>query len=347
MTRPVTRGVFLAAMLLLLSTGSRRAEAAPLPLGFDKNAVQFIFQKSGTNFFPAGTCFAVDVTSSYRPKQFKHILGWCVTTLMRPLPIPSTVHFPPPYCGPIKMRVRYFVTAKHVLFDTSGNIRPELYFRFNKQDGGISNESLSANFANGTLRILTHTNQTVDLVAFTLSRGFMAHHPPSEAKPGPLKVESFNDSILADKKAFEKRYIREGDEMFFVGLFPQFYGTNENLPICRFGHIAMLPGESIPTELGPAQFYLMEAVTFGGNSGSPAFFYFPSRWRGRPLINGIPRKPFLLAGVVKGYFHNLNSTENVGVTLVVPAYYLHDLLYGQDEKTFRQEAFKASFPHGF
>ncbi len=45
--------------------------------------------------------------------------------------------------------------------------------------------------------------------------------------------------------SLKKLGITEGDDMFFVGLFTPFYGSKENLPICRFGHLAMLPDEAI------------------------------------------------------------------------------------------------------
>ena len=151
--------------------------------------------------------------------------------------------------------------------------------------------------------------------------------------------------------------------MFFVGLFVPLYGSNENLPICRFGRLAMLPNEPFNfANEGLANLYLMETEAFGGNSGSPAFFYFPPSRRGPPVVNfpWTGKRSLLLAGVVKGYFYDyskvllLNSTaatpvttQHLGVTAIVPAYYIHDMLFSPDEKQARENGFKATFPKGF
>src|SRR5437867_3735040 len=88
-----------------------------------------------------------------------------------------------------------------------------------------------------------------------------------------LKLGSFKSSIVVDKNTFNLNGINEGSQMFFVGLFTPFFGANENLPIFRFGHLAMLPDEPIPMgSQGRRDLFLMETGAYPGNSGSPAFF---------------------------------------------------------------------------
>jgi hypothetical protein len=75
-----------------------------------------------------------------------------------------------------------------------------------------------------------------------------------------------------------------GHEIFFVGLFSQHAGRLRNLPIVRFGNICRPPLEPIavklsddPTNESVTEItgYLVEARSWGGHSGSPAFWYFP------------------------------------------------------------------------
>jgi len=324
---------------LALTFGMQATTGAPIPLDFDKNAVQFLFSKSGTNYTPLGTCFGLDVARTHRPKKLRNIL-----TLR----------------SPITQHTRYFVTAKHVLFDTNGNLRPEIYLRVSDESGGVVYGALSPLLTN-ELRIITHTNRAVDIAAISL-RTPRTSPPLQGTNPGTLllKLGSVDSGILADAKSFKKRHIREGDEMFFVGLFTPFYGSKENVPICRFGRLAMLPGEPVPWgNEGGANLYLMEAQCFGGNSGSPAFFYFPRQHRGSPIIqiHGLQRSSILLAGVVKGYFRDWSellvmnsaaipySSQNVGVTAIVPATYLYEMLFTEEQEGFRRQIFKANFPN--
>jgi hypothetical protein len=177
-----------------------------------------------------------------------------------------------------------------------------------------------------------------------------------------LKLGWFPAKLIADKSLVKKRRIREGDEMFFVGLFTPFFGDHENIPICRFGRLAMLTDEKIPWGSEGAQnLYLMETGAFGGNSGSPVFFYFRNNRAPRFLATSptAHHGPLLLAGVVKGYFRDWSqvmqtnsaviemSAQNMGVAAVVPAYYLHEILFSPEEKKFRSESFKALVRTGY
>jgi hypothetical protein len=105
----------------------------------------------------------------------------------------------------------------------------------------------------------------------------------------------------------------------------------------------------------------MEAEALGGNSGSPAFFYFPSGRRGPAFVRveGFETKRLFLAGVVSGYFQDWSEVKvtettgvpytyrHMGVTGIVPAYYLHEILFSEDEKKFRETVYTAHFPNGY
>ena|SRR5207249_2270550 len=127
--------------------------------------------------------------------------------------------------------------------------------------------------------------------------------------------------------------------MFFMGLFTPFVGAKANVPAIRFGRLSVLTDEKITAvmEDGPQYYYLMEAQVFGGNSGSPALFYFDER-----------RNPgdtkLLLAGVVVAYYLNPAkievapaiagpyALENVGISLIVPGFRLLEILKSPELK---------------
>jgi hypothetical protein len=320
--RSVSRFAFRALLTVLTFTSFvLELNADPIPDSFNKQAVQFIFAKGpGTNYSPVGTCFVVSVTTTHR--IVKRFFG-----------IPHEVY-------DASMSIPYLVTAKHVLTDTNGQIRPENYFvRCENSGGGISFIPLVVGFTNEA-RILTHTNKSVDLCI--LAPGTVPKVASSlkskPAGPIPYKIGSLNAALITDKRAFKKFSIREGEEMFFVGLFVPFYGSQENIPICRFGRLAMPTDEHVPLGNGDSEnLYLMESQVFGGNSGSPAFFYF----------NKNRKTPFLLAGVVKGYFPDWSevqlrdstvkpfASQNTGIAVIVPAYELSEILFSDSEKEFR------------
>lgn len=314
---------FASAIVGFLCTiGTRYSIAEPIPESFDKNIVQFIFIKTGpTNYIPNGTCFLVDTKSEHRVASKIFGLKWGGTAYT------VTTHAP------------YFVTAKHVLFDPSGTLRPNLYVRSGLRKGGVNFYGINDSISNNLFRIILHTNETVDLavIAFTKSAVESAFGKKVTAtdiaSPNEIyKVGVFDSALFTDNKSFQKLSIREGEEMFFVGLFQPFYGSEENIPICHFGRLSMPTDERIPIPGSgrTSNMYVMDAPVIPGNSGSPTFFYFSKgRVRGTPI---------LLAGVVSGVW------PNTGVSVVTPAYFLGDIVFSKEEKQFRYECLKRYFP---
>jgi hypothetical protein len=150
---------------------------------------------------------------------------------------------------------------------------------------------------------------------------------------------------FATPEYIEKHRVGLGDEVFFVGLFTGHAGSAHNEPIARFGNISMMPREPVEIRnadksplLVPA--YLVEARSWGGQSGSPAFVWLSSTRNpgyinlqaidpSKPLpLDAVPR----LLGLVCGHFElkrdvgfmeetgNLESIRmNAGVAIVIPA----------------------------
>lgn len=170
-----------------------------------------------------------------------------------------------------------------------------------------------------------------------------------------FKVRYLSEDMLTTKADYEKLNIKEGTEIFFTGLFAPHFGEKRNYPIVRFGRVALIPeekinlGENIKTDL-----YLIEANAFGGNSGSPVFFYFGIERNPGSITVGPPL--LKLAGVVSLHFFDLIPvkfiqdpsqktetasskkaqkivpvvTPNIGIAGVVPAYNIQEIMFGDE-----------------
>ena len=155
-----------------------------------------------------------------------------------------------------------------------------------------------------------------------------------------ISTETFlTEDVIKDKN------IGTGDEVFITGLFANLHGHAKNLPIVRMGNVAMMPGEPVPTSLGPIDAYLIEARSIGGVSGSPVFVR-----QTVPVGTG----PFYLMGLMHGQWdlppESKNdalvadesgvSSVNMGIAIVVPAKKILEVLNHPELITMRGEAEK-------
>lgn len=279
----------------ILLVAATAAEPSPKRAQQLKENVTFLFQKSGTNDYTAiGTGFWVGV----------------------------------PHSGDTNRLAPYFVTAKHVLWNGTNVQLDGIFMRHNTAEGDspyipFTEESLRS-------RVLVHPDSSVDLVA-------IAARPSSTNLA--LRMMKLKD--LTTREEYRSLGIEEGDDVFFVGLFTGFYGSKRNYPVFRFGRVAMVTDEKIPWQGTPSDLYLMEAQTFPGNSGSPVFFDIGPLRNGRFKLGSSTVK---LAGVMTGYFGLTEKSEifqakvysrhsqNVGISAVTPAHYLHELLSSEAAK---------------
>ena len=182
--------------------------------------------------------------------------------------------------------------------------------------------------------VFTHSDPNVDLAVIPML--------PNLEK---FDFKSLPASMLTTKQDFKKLNIREGNEVFFTGLFSRYSGYEKNYPIVRFGRVALVTDEKIKVEDGLfANLYLIECTSFGCNSGSPVFFYLGlDRKYGRYNVG----KPVVkLAGIMKGFFNEYGQisfavTEktpiailNSGIAGVTPAYQLHEIIFGEELEKF-------------
>lgn len=235
----------------------------------------------------------------------------------------------------------YIVTAKHVLVDKqTGKYYDTVYIRLNRRDEATASLLEVPLVGDPSVPIFTHDDETVDIAVLQLL-------PPQ----GKFDFKTMPEEGIVNEKKFKDMDIQEGDDVFFTGLFRPFFGTEMNYPILRFGKVAMISDEKIPwynektkqNEL--LDLYLLETQSFGGNSGSPVFFYFgPTRDPGYMRAG----EQALLAGVMKGSFQEAKtikiaetgstpfSVENAGIAAVVPAFYLRNILYSDRARQHRQ-----------
>lgn len=210
------------------------------------------------------------------------------------------------------------------------------------------------------VRMITNRDDSVDIAAFTLAVQDLTNAVEvltlKTPTKGNIKAGSISSRVLKDKRYFAKHPLRAGDDIFFVGLFTPFFGSKANIPVSRFGRISVVADEGIPFAdhnggNTPQDLYMVETQVFGGNSGSPAFFY-RHKWF-RHVHVGSRASDIgdcaYLAGVIKGYFSDWSevkvvnsvampvSRSNVGIAVVVPAYYAYDMLFSEQEKRIRAD----------
>jgi len=236
----------------------------------------------------------------------------------------------------------YLVTAKHVLKTASGESFSKVYLRLNRLKGDT--ELVPVDLVQGGRSIvLSHSDATVDIAVVP----FIPNQSVFDFKMIP--------SEFLTGKSLRELGIAEGTEVFFAGLFTSYVGDHRNNPIVRFGRVAMLPEDPITwQESGQAlqlvELYLLETQSYGGNSGSPVFFYLGADREAGSIILGPP--VLRLAGVMKGSFNESRaisfvqpaavppipvSAQNIGIAAVTPAHLLYEILFSDELKKFRDE----------
>lgn len=229
---------------------------------------------------------------------------------------------------------RYFVTARHVIVDKTGSFLKEIIFRVNKKDGGVIYDRFPLNEE----FIFQHKDKNVDLVAIPVN---LQNH---------IDYKSIPLDIIIDYGILEKTGLGEGDEVFFSGLFHHHIGKEENAPLYRFGKMSLMSNEKIKwKEEGKleieANLYLMECDSTKANSGSPVFFRITPQHETMMMEKSY--KTYLV-GILMGRFQDPVFVktydkkdkgmidENLGITAVIPAYKLRELLFSDDALNHRK-----------
>jgi hypothetical protein len=181
--------------------------------------------------------------------------------------------------------------------------------------------------------------------------------PFASARIHEYDISPIPIQIFADDARIREYDIGLGDEIFSVGLFTRYFGHTMLTPIVRTGNIAMMPSEPVP--LGPfglAEAYLAEGRSIGGLSGSPVFCRNTVKMPGVDLkgqikhVGGVGQ--IHLLGLVHGHwdlpmqFSESEKAEavNMGVSIVIPAKKILEILYSPALMEVRNEAFQRSIP---
>ncbi|MGB7942158.1 MAG: hypothetical protein WCF42_02490 [Terriglobales bacterium] len=231
----------------------------------------------------------------------------------------------------------YLVTNRHVAecWDDSGMPRQVLAvdLRANLSTGSSATDQLSPH---GNVHWYFPADDSVDLAVTPIVLA-----PAIENLRVPL-------DMFFTKDSFTSYNVGEGAKIILSGYFVHIPGVKRVQPIIREGILAMIPDEPIETTTRKrGTVYLADTHIFGGNSGSPAFI---STAGVRPgTVQFLDSYMFL--GVVSGYYFEDSEISfkiattvkgiqraNSGVSMVVPADFLKDLILNNRELAAVREA---------
>ncbi|MFH1288714.1 MAG: hypothetical protein ABII25_08480 [bacterium] len=231
--------------------------------------------------------------------------------------------------------VVYLVTAKHVLLKpNTTEYYDTVFIRLNKKEGGSDTGGIPIKINGENQNVFIHTDSSVDLAVIPFL--------PDQSK---YEFKFIPDDLITTKETYKELNIREGTDVFFAGLFSQYIGAEKNYPIVRFGRVALTTDEKISWQGKLMDLYLIEIGSYGGNSGSPVFFYLGSDREPGSLIVGSPI--LKLAGIMQGTFLDAQeikvvetkqiplSLSNMGIAAIVPAYKLYEILHSSEIKKNR------------
>jgi Trypsin-like peptidase domain len=227
----------------------------------------------------------------------------------------------------------YLVTARHVLATQpdlpSSPLLAEVFLRLERRTGGVETVPIPIVTSGPNRTTFSPSDQTIDLAVVPL----LPDPAVYDFKVIPLEQ-------ITSTEEFTKLGIGEGSEVFFAGLFTPHVGKQRNYPVVRFGRVALLTSEKVDWNGTPTTLYLIESSSYGGNSGSPVFYFLGSDRIPGSLILGAPE--IRLAGVMKGAFQHVDpirvtqtagvpySVANIGIAAVVPSYQLRELLLSEE-----------------
>lgn len=187
-----------------------------------------------------------------------------------------------------------------------------------------------------------HSDDVVDLAILPMWKSI-----PKPTVPLAFGAWDFNAIQLTPKILAERGdQLAEGDEVLFIALFDRYTGYHRNIPVVRYGRIALLTDELLQGEYGPTHEYLIEAQAYPGNSGAPIYRIFEPR--PKQTLDGkvtvLPPMLYLL-GVVVAFYPDVQTIfqytrsrggeietqlyTHFGISAVIPAERIHEILYSE------------------
>lgn len=186
-------------------------------------------------------------------------------------------------------------------------------------------------------------------------------HPQSdtaviEVHPDPRHFDfmHYPSQSYVNRAFFREHQMTPGEEVIVMGLLWAHPGAPQITPIVRVGHVASFPLDKVNLDTGPEGAVLIEVLSFGGLSGSPAFVHlgdFRREDHGRGELLSLQDPVGLtggnwLLGIVHGRFEREDPAKpsseplNVGITPVIMAARINELLDSPDCSTVRSEMVK-------
>lgn len=191
------------------------------------------------------------------------------------------------------------------------------------------------------------TDASVDVAVLPMASGMIHAY---DVRDIPVQMFATSQVIHSEK-------IGLGDELINVGLFRPFFGSSNLLePIVRTGNIAMMPKSRIPNDMfGSLEAYLAEGRSIGGLSGSPVFVRSTINMNVQNYLGESAQMSGLgamrLLGLMHGHWDSVgdfgaevHKPVNMGVSIVVPADKILEVIYSPELSAVREEAFKRSAP---
>lgn len=173
---------------------------------------------------------------------------------------------------------------------------------------------------------------------------------PFAPNPRVYDARTISTQLLLTSGSIVNDDIVPGDKVLTTGFFYQYAGLHQIQPILREGVLAMLPdGPMTTTTCKSGRLYLADVHVTPGNSDSPIFIIPGLGLGASASLGGIP-STFGLLGIVSGYMSETEDLElrasstwkgslnaNSGISVVVPAQQLYDLLNSPEMQQQRDE----------
>ena len=233
---------------------------------------------------------------------------------------------------PLSHYTTYVVTAGHVIVDYHDL---DIYIRVNTMDGACIDVPTRADD--------WHTLLETDVAVYdTFDFGGSLDYKTTD-------IYSMAFSMLSTDEYMEEALVKEGHEVFILGLFIGHFGKQRVLPVIRFGNIALALHEKVEVFLSNADkennnvseinAYLVESRSMGGLSGSPVLFYEPplgsnivgAKSTGAQALMTSFQRPIIF-GLVHGQYDEpetmIQRLYNAGISIVVPAKDIRKLIMG-------------------
>lgn len=232
----------------------------------------------------------------------------------------------------------YLVTARHVI----GGVREKkasLYARINLKEGGF--EDIRLDLEAFEVDLFSRVDAAIlplhgMVLADELSRFDIVPVPATETASSKISR------------------IDAGVEIKISGLFSKHWGKDTITPVLRTGHLAMWPAQKLDFgHFGESDGYIVEVLSIGGLSGSPVFVKTPiSKPSFRKRGGFIKTHEYRWLGLVHGHWDEKDdsnqtaqsdekqSSINMGMAMVVPAYKVLEILGSEEIKSADDEFYK-------